>query len=78
MEGIYLRFTDKALAAVAREAIRKKTGARGLRAVMEHYMLEIMYELPSLPSVTECIVNENVIAGNAPPRLIFQAQKSLA
>ncbi|MGD8472247.1 MAG: ATP-dependent Clp protease ATP-binding subunit ClpX, partial [Desulfobacteraceae bacterium] len=56
MEGVNLRLTDSALAAIAREAMKRKSGARGLRAIMETCMLEIMYDLPSIANVKECVI----------------------
>jgi ATP-dependent Clp protease ATP-binding subunit ClpX len=61
MEGVQLRFTDDSLQAVAREAYRRKSGARGLRAIMEEIMLEVMYEIPSMTGVRECVINADVI-----------------
>ena len=60
-EGVTLRFTEEALRAVAKKAMRRRTGARGLRAILEHTMLDIMYELPSMANVSECVVSEDVI-----------------
>jgi ATP-dependent Clp protease ATP-binding subunit ClpX len=60
-EKVKLRFTDGALSAVAREALKRKTGARGLRSILESVMLEIMYEMPSQTNISECIINEEVI-----------------
>lgn len=61
LDKVRLRFTTNALAAIARKAIERKTGARGLRNVMENIMLEIMYQLPSLTGVTECVINKAVV-----------------
>ena len=61
MEGIDLTFTDDALNAIAKEAIKCKAGARGLRTIMETCMLEIMYVFPSLENVKECIVDDHPI-----------------
>ncbi|QJA05961.1 ATP-dependent Clp protease ATP-binding subunit ClpX [Thermosulfurimonas marina] len=72
MDGVTLRFTEGALKAVAREAIRRKTGARGLRAIMEEAMLEVMYELPTLEGVKECVVTEEVILHREKPILIYE------
>ena len=60
LEDVRLRFTDGALRAIAKEAIRRKSGARGLRSIMENIMLDIMYDLPSHPEIQECIINEDV------------------
>ncbi|MGK7344480.1 MAG: ATP-dependent Clp protease ATP-binding subunit ClpX [Candidatus Nitrospinota bacterium M3_3B_026] len=74
LERIKLKFTDGALAEIAREAVRRKTGARGLRAIMEETMLESMYDLPGQPEVTECIVNEDVILKRERPLLLYEKQ----
>ncbi|RUM88020.1 MAG: ATP-dependent Clp protease ATP-binding subunit ClpX [Thermodesulfatator sp.] len=72
MDGVTLRFTEGALRAVAREAQRRKTGARGLRAILEEAMVEVMYELPSLQGVKECVVTEEVILRREKPILIYE------
>ncbi len=61
MDRVSLKFTDDALVAVAQEALKRKSGARGLRAILEAAMLELMYELPSLPNVRECLINSDFI-----------------
>ena len=68
-EGVALSFTEGALAAVARKALSQKSGARGLRAILENAMLELMYELPSRDDVEECVVGEEVIEQGAEPVL---------
>jgi ATP-dependent Clp protease ATP-binding subunit ClpX len=70
-ENTVLKFTDGALQAVAHEAIRRKSGARGLRAILETAMLDIMYELPSQPNVRECIISEEVISAKSDPILLY-------
>jgi len=72
LEGVKLTFTDKALKEIAKEAIRRKTGARGLRAIMEEIMTDIMFEIPSLPGVKEVIIDENVVKNKEKPKLIFE------
>jgi len=67
LDGVTLRFTSDALKAVADKALERKTGARGLRSVMERVMLDIMYQLPSMPDVKECVINDAVINQTAPP-----------
>jgi len=67
MEDIQLTFTDEALTAVARRAIKRKTGARGLRSIMENILLDTMFELPNLRGVAEVVVNGEVVEGNATP-----------
>ncbi len=72
LEGVKLTFTDEALREIAKEAIRRKTGARGLRAIMEEVMADIMFEVPSLPGVKEVIIDENVVKHKAKPKLIYE------
>jgi ATP-dependent Clp protease ATP-binding subunit ClpX len=70
-ENVELTFTDDALKEIAKQALDRKTGARGLRGVIENAMLDIMYEIPSKQNVKECIINGEVIRGEAEPQLIF-------
>jgi ATP-dependent Clp protease ATP-binding subunit ClpX len=70
-EKVKLRFTDGALSAVAREALKRKTGARGLRSILESVMLEIMYEMPSQTNISECIINEEVIQNKQKPIVLY-------
>jgi ATP-dependent Clp protease ATP-binding subunit ClpX len=72
MEGVELEFRDSALQLIAKKALERKTGARGLRSIMEHSLLEIMYELPSIENLSKVVVDENVIRGDAPPLLIYE------
>ncbi len=76
-EKVLLTFTDGALRAVAKEALKRKTGARGLRGVIEQSMLDIMYEIPSKPNVKECIIDEEVISSNGKPKLVYRTDKEL-
>jgi ATP-dependent Clp protease ATP-binding subunit ClpX len=78
MEGVNLRFTDGALAAIAKEAVKRKAGARGLRAIMESSMMNIMYEIPSVESVKECVISEDVILKKEAPILLFEQSKKKA
>jgi ATP-dependent Clp protease ATP-binding subunit ClpX len=71
-DNIRLRFTEGALEAVAKEAIQRKSGARGLRSVLERAMLEVMYELPSDPNVKECVINEQVILAGEYPVVLYE------
>lgn len=73
-EGVDLKFTDKALKAIAETAIRRKTGARGLRGVIETSMLDIMFDIPSRTNVKEVVIDENVILQKAQPALVFKAE----
>jgi len=71
MDGIELSFTDGAIRAIARKAMERKTGARGLRAILEESMLDLMYEVPSMKDVRECIISEDVIEKKAAPIFLF-------
>ncbi len=70
-EGVTLRFTEGALEAVAKKALARKSGARGLRSVMEEAMLDVMYELPSDEHATECVINEQVITKGEYPVILY-------
>src|SRR5579864_2754121 len=74
MDGIELTFTKEALVAIAQRAQTRKTGARGLRSILEEVMLDVMYDLPSLTNVKKCIINKEVIDGLQTPVLIPGAQ----
>ncbi len=67
MDRVMLKFTEDALVAVAQEALKRKSGARGLRAILEGAMLDLMYEIPSLKNVQECLINEDFILKHAAP-----------
>jgi len=75
LEGVNLRFTDGALSAIARESSKRNSGARGLRAILESSMLDIMYHLPSMTGVKECVIGEEVIVHNEEPILLYEQQK---
>ncbi|QTD41552.1 ATP-dependent protease ATP-binding subunit ClpX [Sporosarcina sp. Te-1] len=75
MDGVQLRFEDDALIEIAKEAIERKTGARGLRSIIENIMLDIMYELPSLEEVTECVITKDAVLGKSNP-LLYRADGS--
>jgi len=78
LERVRLKFTDDAVAAIAREAIKRGTGARGLRAVLEEVMLEMMYDLPSIPELKECIITREVILSRERPILIQEQKEQSA
>ena len=78
MEHVNLRFTDSALAAIAREAVNRKSGARGLRAILESCMLDIMYDLPSIDNVKECVISEDVVLHKEDPILLYEPAKKQA
>ena len=71
-ENVQLSFTDSAIRATAREALERKTGARGLRAILEEVMLDIMYELPSQTDIKECVISEEVITQRAYPITLYE------
>ncbi|MGG6462694.1 ATP-dependent Clp protease ATP-binding subunit ClpX [Solilutibacter silvestris] len=73
MEGVELEFRPEALAAIARKALKRKTGARGLRTIVESVLLDTMYDLPSLENVSKVVVDESVIDNKTPPFLIYDA-----
>lgn len=78
MENVKLKFTDGALRAIAKQAIDRKTGARGLRSILENTMLDIMYELPSRRDMKECIISEEVVLNGEDPILIFESKSETA
>jgi len=78
MEGINLRFTDSALSAISKEAVKRKSGARGLRAILETCMLDIMYNIPSVENVKECIISEDVVLHREDPILLYEHTKKSA
>lgn len=72
MDEIDLEFTEAALTAIAQSAIKRKSGARGLRSILEHVLLDIMYKLPSLNSVVKVVIDEPVVRGETEPLLIYR------
>ena len=72
LENVHLRFTEGALTAIARDALARKTGARGLRAIMENIMLDIMYDIPSQPNIKEVLISEEVVLRNVQPIVMYQ------
>jgi ATP-dependent Clp protease ATP-binding subunit ClpX len=76
LENTVLSFTDEALSAIAKRAIQRKTGARGLRSILEEILLDTMFELPGLDTVTEVVVNEEAVTSEAAPLMIHgEAEK---
>ena len=73
-----LKFTDGALAAIARKAIQRKSGARGLRSILEEIMLDVMYEIPSQKGIKECLINEDTILKKEKPVLLYEKQAESA
>jgi ATP-dependent Clp protease ATP-binding subunit ClpX len=78
MDGVKITFTPGALQAVAREAMVRQSGARGLRAILEHAMLDTMYDIPSRAGIKEVVVNEDVITRRAPPVIFYEEKADLA
>ena len=78
MEGVELEFRENALTAISRRALARKTGARGLRSIIEHSLLEIMFDLPSMQNVAKVVVDEGTITGDTPPILIYSDQPKAA
>ncbi len=78
MEGAGLEFRGDALRAIARKAMNRKTGARGLRTILEHVLLDTMYDLPSMDDVSKVVLDEAVIMGEKDPYLIFESKEAVA
>jgi ATP-dependent Clp protease ATP-binding subunit ClpX len=76
MENVKLRFQEEAMSAIVAEAIKRKTGARGLRSILEEVMLDVMYELPSLRNVRECIITEEVLTKKEKPMLVYEKKSA--
>ncbi|NBX76716.1 MAG: ATP-dependent Clp protease ATP-binding subunit ClpX [Proteobacteria bacterium] len=77
-ENVKLSFNEGAVKTIAKEALKSRTGARGLRTILEHSMLDLMYEVPSIPNLKECIVNEDVILKSGKPQLVTQTEEEQA
>lgn len=77
-ENVKLRFTEGALTSIAKEAIKRKSGARGLRAIMENTMLDVMYELPSQQNIRECIISEEAVLNHESPILLYEKEAGAA
>ena len=71
-DNVTLRFTDSAYSAIAKQAIKRKTGARGLKAILEEIMLDVMYEIPSQSKIRECLITDDVIMKKEKPVLIYE------
>ena len=74
LENVQLKFTDEVLKTIAQDALKRKSGARGLRAILESVMLDIMYDIPSSTDVRECIINQEVVANGESPLLLYTNQ----
>ena len=78
MDGVKLKFTHGALKAVATEALKRNAGARGLRAILENSMLDIMYDVPGHEGIKEVVVNEDVIVRGEKPLIVYEKEAGLA
>ncbi|MDX8407756.1 MAG: ATP-dependent Clp protease ATP-binding subunit ClpX [Mariprofundaceae bacterium] len=77
-DNVDLTFTDDALEAIAEKAIERKTGARGLRAIMESVMLDVMYDIPTMGNVEQCVINREVVQGTTQPVLVYHGEEERA
>ncbi|TAN42184.1 MAG: ATP-dependent Clp protease ATP-binding subunit ClpX [Nitrospirae bacterium] len=77
-DNVRLKFTDSALSAIAKRAVQRKSGARGLRAILEEIMLEVMYEIPSQKGIKECLITEDTVVKKEKPILIYEKQAESA
>jgi len=77
-DNVRLKFTDSALTAIAKKAVQRKSGARGLRAILEEIMLDVMYEIPSQKGIKECLITEDTVAKKEKPILIYEKQAESA
>ena len=75
MEDVHLTFAEDALRGISKKAIQRKTGARGLRSIMEGILLEPMFDLPGLDGVEEIVINREVVEGRAQPLLIYAEKR---
>ena len=75
MEGAELEFREDSLSAIARKSMERKTGARGLRTIVENVLLDTMYELPSSDNISKVVIDESVILGNSEPILVYESEK---
>jgi ATP-dependent Clp protease ATP-binding subunit ClpX len=78
MEGVELEFREPSLKAIAKKALARKTGARGLRSIIEHSLLDIMFDLPSMSNVSKVVIDEGAINGDTQPLLIYADQPKVA
>jgi ATP-dependent Clp protease ATP-binding subunit ClpX len=78
LDHVTLHFTQNALKAIARQSMERKTGARGLRSIMESKMMDIMYRLPSLEGVQECVINSSVVEEGTEPLLFYEKRAKTA
>ena len=72
LDNVEFEFEEDALVEIAKKAIERKTGARGLRSIIEGLMLDVMFELPSRNDIEKCIITKETVADNEPPKLVLQ------
>jgi ATP-dependent Clp protease ATP-binding subunit ClpX len=78
MENVHLRFTEGALGAISNEALKRRSGARGLRAILENIMLDVMFEIPSQPTIKEVVISEDVVRKREQPLVVYQKAQETA
>jgi ATP-dependent Clp protease ATP-binding subunit ClpX len=78
MDGVELEIRPSALTAISRKALARKTGARGLRSILEHSLIDTMFELPTLDGVAKVVIDEHIIEDGAKPLLVYREQKASA
>jgi ATP-dependent Clp protease ATP-binding subunit ClpX len=78
MEGVELEFKDAALKSIAKKALERKTGARGLRSILEQTLLDIMYDIPSMENLVKVVIEADVVNDGAVPKMIFQDASTLS
>ena len=77
-DGVELVFADDAMDAIVEKAMARKTGARGLRAILESSMLDVMFDIPSVTNVAQCIISRDVIEGSEKPELLLRSDDAVA
>ena len=78
IEDVSLKFTEGALKAIVKKAIQRKSGARGLRAIMEDCLMDVMYEIPSIENIKECVINKGVVLRKVKPFLMYHPARQHA
>jgi ATP-dependent Clp protease ATP-binding subunit ClpX len=78
LENVKLKFTDGAIRCVAKQSLERKSGARGLRSILENTMLEVMYDIPSQRGIKECVISEEVVLNKEKPILIYDTKSASA
>jgi ATP-dependent Clp protease ATP-binding subunit ClpX len=78
MEGVELEFKESALKSVAKKALERKTGARGLRSILEQTLLDVMYDIPSMENLSKVVIDEDVVTNGAMPKMIFEDSPKLS